>query len=129
MILSPEAAIRAAETAIEEIKEEYPARLHGHIEAMEAAADAGDLDRLATLAHDVKGEAGTMGWPLVSQSAGWLRQVIEQPDTSPDPEVVSVFLQSIRRLSEPDLEGESKEGVRLIKELYALCINKNVDIG
>ena len=115
--------------AIEEIKAEYPERLRGLVDAMQAAAETGDLEHLATLAHNVKGEAGTMGWPLVSQSAGWLRQVIEQPGTSPDPEVVSVFLQSIRRLSEPDLVGESKEGVRLIKELHALCISKNVDLG
>lgn len=127
MVLSRDAAILEAEKALEEIKAEYPRRLRDTIDAMQAAADAADFGTLATVAYDLKGEAGTVGWPLVSHAAGWLRQALETEDADPDPQVVAVFLQSIRRLAEPDLAGETADGIKLIKELHALCVSKDVD--
>lgn len=127
MVHSRNAAILEAEKALEQIKAEYPTRLRDTLATMQAAADAGDFGKLATVAHDLKGEAGTVGWPLVSQAAGWLRQALEADDGDPDPRVVAVFMQSIRRLAEPDLAGETADGIRLIKELYALCVSKDVN--
>lgn len=126
MILSPEAAIRDAEKALDEIKIDYPARLGAILAAMQAAADARDFKKLETLAHDLKGEAGTMGWPLVSQASGWLRQLLEKQISKPDTRIVDVFIWSIHRLSEPGMSGETEHGIRLIKELHALCVSREV---
>ena len=126
MVFSRNAAILEAEKALEEFKSEYPERLRKTLDSMNQAANNARYERLAALAHDLKGEAGTVGWPLVSQASGWLRQTIEAADGDPDPRIVDVFMQSIRRLAEPDLVGETEEGVTLIKELYALCVSKHI---
>jgi len=73
--------LRRAEAAVAALKAQYPTWAEGHIAVLEAAAAkarddragrALHLERLAEVAHDVKGEGTTYDYPLMTELGGYL---------------------------------------------------------
>ena len=77
------AAIKRAETAMEEIKSEFSAWAAADVEKLIAARaryaetpDAASRDALLRAAHDMKGQAATFNYPMISRVAGSLSKLI-----------------------------------------------------
>ncbi len=125
-MLTREEAIANAHTAIDECSENYRTRLEHHLGELRQALQNRDKASLTRVANDLKGEAGTMGWPLVSQAAGWMRQLLDAEPETVDILSNSLFVQSLERMVADDMTGESAEGVELVKQLYALAIRRGI---
>jgi len=59
-----------------ELVEFFVGEMSDRIAAIEAAVNAGDTDRLATLAHQLKGAAGGYGFRVVSEVAAALEKAV-----------------------------------------------------
>ncbi|MBI2241599.1 MAG: Hpt domain-containing protein [Magnetospirillum gryphiswaldense] len=63
-------ALARAEAALHNLAAEYPHRLEVDLTRADACLAApADIDRLYTILHDIKGQAGTFGYPLVGAIA------------------------------------------------------------
>ncbi len=81
-----EEMMRRAEAAVEALKTQYPDYARQHIANLEAAcrlaeADPGGRDdhlkKVASIAHDVKGEGTTYGYPLMTELGGSLCKFVK----------------------------------------------------
>ena len=126
MAFTRDQAIADADTVIAEFKQTYDARLGSHLNGLRNALENRDVADMVAIANDLKGEAGTMGWPLVSQAAGWLRQVLDARPDAMDIPAVTLFVHSLERMVADGMVGEPPDGVVLIKELYALAVSRGV---
>jgi chemotaxis protein histidine kinase CheA len=77
------AAIRRAESAMEEIKGEFAAWAAADVEKLVAARtrfaknpDAASRAALLRAAHDMKGQAGTFDYPLIARVSGSLSKLV-----------------------------------------------------
>jgi HPt (histidine-containing phosphotransfer) domain-containing protein len=79
-------AVRNAERALAELSASFKDWMHSEIEKLLAARDAipqdgldaETRDRLFHIAHDLKGEAATLGFPYCGRMAGSLARLLEQ---------------------------------------------------
>jgi hypothetical protein len=125
--LSPEALARA-EAALAGLSQRYldwatsdAARLCACVQEIQdgKTALATGLARLFTIAHDMKGQAATFGYPLVSELGNRLCRLIEAepaPDLSALPQIARLASAMTRVIAER-LDGDGGEaGRRLLDE-------------
>lgn len=67
-----------------ELIEMFVHDLPSRINAIAASAQADDLNRLRTYAHQLKGSAGGYGYEPISDAAARLEQAIKAQDDAPD---------------------------------------------
>ncbi len=87
---------------LRDIVEEFVAELDGRLQELRDAHDKMDWDLLVTLAHRLKGAAGSYGYPDISQVCAALEQQIRAQETDG-------FNQQIGMLDE--LIGAAKAGL------------------
>ncbi|MCA8962173.1 MAG: Hpt domain-containing protein, partial [Planctomycetes bacterium] len=58
---------------VEMFVEELPDRVH----SLESAISQGDLPQLETLAHQIKGSAGSYGFQVITEAAGRLEHLLK----------------------------------------------------
>ncbi len=84
-------AIKAAEQAIEELSVEFDDWLIMEVDKLEEASNIiknegwneTNSDALFTISHDIKGQATTLGYPIISEICDTLCHLLEKtPDTS-----------------------------------------------
>jgi hypothetical protein len=125
--LSPEALARA-EKALAGLSQRYldwaagdATRLCACVQEMQdgTTALAAGLPHLFTIAHDMKGQAATFGYPLVSELGNRLCRLIEA-EPAPDPSAlpqISRLAEAMARVIAERLEGDGGEaGRRLLDE-------------
>ncbi|MGE5503500.1 MAG: Hpt domain-containing protein [Actinomycetota bacterium] len=66
------AALARAEAALDALQDSYAAWLQADLARLDAALAAGDLAGAFAVAHDIKGQAATFGYPRVTELAGEL---------------------------------------------------------
>lgn len=108
--------IAAAEAAVEELRGVFLAALTADLDRIDAAvAGAADpaarevrLDDLYTLCHDLKGQAGSFGFDLVTEIAGALCNHLRtaRPASSRDVAVAAAYARAVRRIAEDGLMGD-----------------------
>lgn len=121
--------LRHAENAVVGLHDEYEQRLEDEIGQFEADFDAmrksGDLEpkRLFALAHELRGEAGSYGYPLISRSADALCKLLEKRTAlSPaDVGIVDAHVRAFRTVLKRRIKGDGGEaGQRLVDRLEAI---------
>jgi HPt (histidine-containing phosphotransfer) domain-containing protein len=78
-----------ADPEFRKIVEEFADRLRSQIEGMVAAWSVGDLDRLAALAHWIKGSGGTAGFGVLTGPARSLETAVREKRMQEIPEIIS----------------------------------------
>lgn len=130
------AAPRIEENVLASLASAYEARLPqeiGRLAAMARDVQAGalgthaGLDELVRALHNVKGQAGTLGYPLLSHIAGWLhdllRRLLRHPEACapllPDAiKVLHVGAGTMALVAERKLRGDGGEaGRRILSQL------------
>ena len=94
--LSFEDAINAAEREITRLTEDYPKHLYAMLSEMEGAAKNAQWDRVLVMAHDIKGQAATLGQPVIGEIARSLQESLETPARDLFAESVRLHLASLR---------------------------------
>lgn len=128
------ATITRAEAAVAALSAEYhacarndlaalQACLHGlRHRAAEGTDDAATLKRMYTTAHDMKGQASTFGYPLLTRIAQALCRLLEaQPGPGErNVEHLALLVEAIETVLERRLEGDGgREGHDLLHRLDA----------
>ena len=130
------AALERAHTAIERLKESYatewaPAALAEMYEALAAAqrdrmSRRDGFDRIYRIAHDMKGQGGTFGFPILTEIGESLCRLTAARDDASDGEftVIKAHADTARRVILERVEGDGGEvGRRLMAELQAIIRN------
>jgi len=75
------AGARGDDDSLVELRERFVSRLHERGRVLEAYLERGDLDALATDAHQLKGTAGAYGFPAITQAAAELVESLRADGT------------------------------------------------
>ena len=122
--IDPEALLRA-ERAIASLAKDYldwaaqdTIRLDAALRAAQAPeADRGSaLHQLFLVAHDMKGQGGTFGYPLVSRIGDSLCRLIERTGGEANLKVVAAHVEAIRAVLANRVEGDDDATGRQIAE-------------
>ncbi len=110
--------LKQAEAAVDELKEEYEARLCEevaglamHYEKMKKAGEY-DLEHLYGLSHEMRCEGGTYDYPLISSFADTLCKFIEAQSTGLDDKgekVVEAHIKALQAVSIGSIKGDGGE--------------------
>ena len=110
-----------AEKALQEAKKDYSTKLEEDLKELEAAVAADDRDKVVNLSYQIKGRAGTVGWPLVSAAANAMAKLMERcPDMALGDESVTVHIDTLNLLFRDGMEGEDPRGQPLVRALYKI---------
>lgn len=135
-----EALIAAADAAVAQLSTSYRQALEAdatRLDAALAAAEAPDardrnLADVFTIAHDMKGQAGSFGYDLLAQIAhGLCAQLRAAVPAGPrDVEIASVYARAIRFVVEKDLRGDGGAiGGKMLAELVQLSARTKAAAG
>ena len=120
-------AIKRAESAMDNLKTEFAGMAADGIQALGAAreayaakADPASRAGLVRAAHDLKGQAGTFGFPLMARVAGSLTKMLtEAPEGAVLPmKLVDAHVSAMQVIHRQNITGsEDKIALALIAEL------------
>jgi HPt (histidine-containing phosphotransfer) domain-containing protein len=108
--LDPEALARA-EAALNSLSSRYLSWAEADLAALRAAlaelsTDPSWLARLFTIAHDMKGQAATFGYPLVTAIGERLCRYIDTHPKESDPARIAAMVEAIAQVLTRRLEGD-----------------------
>lgn len=119
--------IAKADRALEKEADGYDEILEESLKTLRVALDAGNTKDSIRISYSIKGVAGSLGWPLVSTAAGYLRHVLaEEEKVTKFDETIAVHILTLDLLYKNKMKGEHPEGIKLIKHLYNLLVNYNI---
>ena len=126
-------AIEQAEAAIMDMKDDYLVWVIEDMDKLQGAYDAAVKDAanraaaqedIYAFAHDIKGQGGSFGYPLMTAVGNHLCKFIEGVDgvlNDAQLEVVKVHIDTLRLIILEKMEGDGgKAGDRLLKGLVAV---------
>ncbi|MPY71614.1 MAG: hypothetical protein GEU92_16190 [Alphaproteobacteria bacterium] len=129
----PDSLFEAADHVIAEQARSYLSRARAELEEARAAmataiadadARAGALDRLYRVAHDMKGQASTFGYPLATEICGLLCLLLARRPHLNDPalSVSQAHVSGLAVVLEHGLAGDGGDlGRQLVERLRGLC--------
>lgn len=132
------AALRRAEIAMESLKAEFGGMAADGVRVLAAARDACAADcnsasRAALLraAHDIKGQAGTFGFPLMGRVAATLARLLDESpqDAALPMNLVDAHVRAIQVIHRRNITGQDDQvALALIAELDAQVVQilKNI---
>ena len=113
--------VERAEKVLQEAKKDYSSTLQDDLDALDAAVASDDREKVVNMAYQIKGRAGTVGWPLVSAAANALAKLLERcPDMALDEESVAVHTDTLALLFRDGMDGEDPRGQPLVRALYKI---------
>jgi hypothetical protein len=127
------AALAKAEAVIAALGRDYPDRALPHVERMQERVDRACLDPLAgadcmdaiyRIAHDMRGQGCTFGYPLVSRIGTSLCRLTERPGTVDDAvlEAVAAHVGALKAVLTERIEGDGGDADRqLARDLELLA--------
>ncbi len=111
-----QAALNAAEARIAELRGQFEASLAAVIAELDAnceaiGRDAGAIERCRRLAHDLKGQGTTFGYPLLTEFAGSLSRLLAEGQAG-DPllgQLVGLHVKAIAAVVQGRITGDGGE--------------------
>lgn len=129
-------AMARAEAALEQMSEDYPDWVKSIIDKLSEmhrrAVDTPHerrthFERIRRIAHDLKGQGGTFGYPLITDFAASLDE-FAGPNvgmTDSHVEIIKAHIDSMRVVINERIEGDGGENGRLLKEGLQQAIAKH----
>lgn len=101
-------ALARAEAALASLSKDYPRWLRSDLAAARACLTPSmDPDRLYTILHDIKGQATTFGYPLVSRISQHLCHMLS--GETPSPGHITPLLDAMESVVDQGLTGDGGE--------------------
>jgi hypothetical protein len=130
-------ALEVADTAVAELAANYPQRagekvseLDRAFQALPVSGEARDsIEALFNIAHDIRGEGGSFGFPLASAIAENLCKVLEDKSQASGPlrEAVHVHIGSLKLVLSEPIKGDGGErGAQLLDGLQMVSSAKGL---
>lgn len=130
----PDACLNRAERALAALKDQYLEWVFRDLDLMtelldeglgsdDDAAHEGVIDQLRRLTHDMRGQGGTFGYPLVSMVASALNDILKMPHLpwAQQVQLIRLHADVIRRILNNRIEGEGgKAGPMIVARLKTL---------
>lgn len=123
------AEVVAAETRIAELRRRFEASLTAYVAGLAAAADTIGSDppaigRCRRLAHDLKGQGTSFGYPLLSEFAGSLTRLLDDGKAG-DPllgQLVALHVKAIAAVAQGRITGDGGETGRSLRQGFERTI-------
>jgi hypothetical protein len=126
--------IRRAEEAVGRLADQYREWVRGDLEKLRnglAAAQAGGDARTAFykdvrhIAHDLRGQGSTFGFPLVTRIAQSMSQVIKESAPGPDTDtLLSAHFEAIARVIEDDIADPAVDAAQEVVTALETAIRR-----
>lgn len=128
-------AIEAAEAAVAELPQDYPQRagekvskLDRAFEALPASGEAREsVETLFAIAHEIRGEGGDFGFPLVTAIAANLCAILENQNQADKPlrEAIRVHIDALKLVVTEPIKGDGGDrGAELLAGLQKVSSAK-----
>ena len=119
--LEQQQMLAKAEAAVEKLSAGYVPILKEELERLSAELEAGNDEEALILAHTIQGQAGTFGWPMVTQAAIHLHQMIEAQANNPiSAYTIKSIIETIHMMLDKGLKGETAEGKKLVADIVSM---------
>lgn len=119
-------AIKAAEEAIEQLSGEFDDWLTVEVDRLDQSVailktngwNDDDKDKLFTISHDIKGQATTLGYPVITEICDTLCHLLEKTPnyTHISLNVIEIFASSIRSIIQQCQRGSEDEKANAISQ-------------
>jgi len=119
-----QALVKAANAKMQAYEAEFAAQLTQSLADLRQAMKEERRADAAVMAYELSSRAGSVGWPLVSVVARWLRQILEDGKENCLDAVPTLALGALELLSKNQYRGEHPEGQILLRETHALLVKK-----
>jgi len=113
-------AIARADAMLESIFADYPNHLKATLSEMAEMAAAENWQTLRVAVHDLKGQAGTCGWPLIGLVARSLDAAFKTEDEPNFAEATKVHLDCMRLCLEMSIQAPNPAMEPFLRELEGL---------
>ena len=127
----PDACLNRAERALNALKDQYLEWAYRDLELLKELVEQGDTAQddagneetilgLRRLSHDMRGQGGTFGYPLVSRVSGALNDVLKMPNLRWEQTARLIHLHAdiVKKILDNRIEGEGgKAGPKIIERL------------
>ncbi|MDH3239311.1 MAG: Hpt domain-containing protein [Alphaproteobacteria bacterium] len=110
-------AIARADAMLESVFADYPKHLEATFTEMAALAAAENWDALHVAAHDLKGQAGTCGWPIIGLVARSLDAALKTGDEAHFPDAAKVHLACMRLCLGASIQSPNPAIEKFLQEL------------
>ncbi|WP_339864971.1 hypothetical protein [Paremcibacter congregatus] len=98
----------------------YGEKLAALIEQLRAALDSRDLAQAIRTTDLIQGQAGTFGWSLATEVAGWFKRLLnKQKEEGIKIQVNDLFLESFDRILTEQIKTECEAAVTLLLQIEA----------
>ena len=108
----------------------YDPLLGESLDKLRQAIKEEEFDDAVRIAYAIKGAAGTMGWPLASKAAGFMRHALEDKhkmDKAND--AIKVHMDTLDLIYRNGLKKEDQTGIQLIKDLHTMLLKYDIRPG
>ena len=121
--ISIDQAIAAAELQIQALTNDFPDHAAAMIQEIDTHAAAQDWDAIRVIVHDLKGQAATVGWPILGEMARSLGDCLETATTQLYADAIRLHVAAMRLCLKAKITEAKGEGARLLNDLQALATN------
>ncbi len=115
--ISRDQAIARADAMLESVFADYPKHLEATFTEMAALAAAENWEALHIAAHDLKGQAGTCGWPIVGLIARSLDAAFKTGDSAHFADAAKVHLDCMQLCLRSSIQSPNPATEKFLGEL------------
>lgn len=123
MKLSPEQMqmLAKADAAVEKLSSGYVTVLLDELSKLRADLEAGNDEDAIILIHTIQGQAGSFGWPHITEAAIHLRKIIEVGANSPiSAYTIKSIIDTMQLMLKNGLKGQTPQGKKLVSDIVSM---------
>jgi chemotaxis protein histidine kinase CheA len=130
--LTPQEAIERARIALVDFRDTYRDWIQNDVRRLKAEAEGAHgepdratehIERLFRIAHEIRGQAGTFGLPLVTEIGTYLCHFVERIEdpTPADLEILDLHVDAMRLVAAEGADGDSQATADMMAGLRAIA--------
>lgn len=124
--LKQQEMLRKAQILIDEKAIDYVDQLRHHIHSLKKSLGSNNLEAAIQTCHHMQGQAGTFGWPLATEIAGWFKRTLNlQQKSHMDKRTNEIFLASLEKMVKNNLRSHCIDALKLLQSIEAALAKKS----
>ncbi|MBL4800348.1 MAG: hypothetical protein JKY45_00550 [Emcibacter sp.] len=119
--------ILKAQKVIDKESAGYVEILQQHLQGLQESLKIENTPQAIHTCYLIQSQAGTFGWPLASELAGWFKRILQaQKKNGLNPNISALFCQSFTAILQNELKAESDEAVKILKHIESVLKKEGV---
>lgn len=116
-----------AQKVIDKASVGYVEILEQHIRKLKESLNSDDITEAIHICHLMHSQAGTLGWPLVSEVSGWFKRILKtQQKDGLNSNVSALFCHSFDSILQNKLKAESDKAVKLLVHIETILKKEGI---